>query len=168
MAYWIIRSPTTHALFNDVTSSLPGRWVGFPLGSVFTSSVYTVLAIVWCGIQQRDIGKNTGHFLLTSASFTSLDFGFAAFSVCYTFSKELTRFTWVLSAFSFPQNFQNFLCMFKDKNWCLGIAGGTYAALNLGFYFIKQHNFPLSSEAAWKMLPRVSISYKSVELQARF
>lgn len=50
----------------------------------------------------------------------------------------------------------------------MGTAGGTYAALNLGFYFIKQQNLPLSSEAAWKMLPRVSISYKSVELQARF
>lgn len=58
--------------------------------------------------------------------------------------------------------------MFKYKNWCLGTAGGTYAALNLDFYFIKQHNLPLSSEAAWRMLPRVSISYKSVELQARF
>lgn len=53
--------------------------------------------------------------------------------------------------------------MVRDKNWSLGTAGSTLVALNAGFYFIKQHNLPLSSEAAQRMLPRVSICYKNVE-----
>jgi hypothetical protein len=34
--------------------------------------------------------------------------------------------------------------MVKVHSWCLGTVGYMIATLNLRFYFIKQHNFPLS------------------------